>query len=68
MNPLLATILTRVAAGVIAAAPVPSVLNGEPSMPVPTTMEEAIAQAVMALIVVGSMYLKKLAAEKKASK
>lgn len=68
MNPLLATILTRALAGAATAAATPTVMNLEPTAPVPATMEEAIAQVVMALVVVGSMYLKKLAAEKKASK
>lgn len=64
MNPLLVTILARAAAGAIAAAPVPSVISGEAVAPVPSTMEEAIAQAIVALIVVGGMYLQKRKAGK----
>lgn len=65
MNPLLMTILTRVIAGAATAATVPSFMNGEPSLPVPASMEEAVIQAVSALIVVGSMYLKSRKDKKK---
>lgn len=65
MNPLIATILMRVLAGATAAATAPTVINAEPTSPMPSTMEEAIAQAVIALIVVGGMYLKKIQSKKK---
>lgn len=59
MNPLLATVLTRALVSAIAAAPVPSVMSGEVAAPIPSSMEEAIVQAVLALIVVGTMYAQK---------
>lgn len=59
MNPLIATVLTRVLAGAATAAVVPTAMNAEPSAPLPSSMEEAIAQAIMALIVVGTMHLQK---------
>lgn len=67
MNPLIAAILTRTVAGAITAAATPTVMNMEPTAPVPATMEDAIAQVVAALLVVGGMYLKKLK-DKKAVK
>lgn len=68
MNPLIAAFLTRAAAGAITAAATPTVMNMEPSTPVPSTLDEAIAQAIMALVVVGSMYAKDLLAKKKSQK
>lgn len=67
MNPLLATLLVRTVAGAVTAAATPTVMNLEPTAPVPATMEDAIAQVVAALLVVGGMYLKKLK-DKKAEK
>jgi len=60
MNPLLITIITRLVAGFATAAATPTVINAEPTAPIPGTMEEAIAQVVAALIVVGGMYIKKV--------
>lgn len=59
MNPLLATVLTRALVSAIAAAPVPSVMSGDVVPPIPSSLEEAIVQAVLALIVVGAMYAQK---------
>lgn len=64
MSPLLVTILARIFAGAVAASAVPTAMNLEPTAPVPSSMDEAIAQAVMALIVVGTMYLQKRKAAK----
>lgn len=68
MSPLLAIILTRAVAGFAAAAATPTVINAEPTAPIPATMEEAIAQVVAALIVVGGMYVKQVRDKKKADK
>ena len=43
----------------------PTVINAEPTAPIPATMEEAIAQVVAALIVVGGMYVKQVRDKKK---
>lgn len=59
MNSLLATVLTRALVSAIAAAPVPSVMNGDVVPPIPSSMEEAIVQTILALIVVGTMYAQK---------
>ena len=68
MSPLLVTILARTLAGAVAASAVPTAINMEPSAPVPSSMEEAIAQVVTALIVVGTMYVQKLKAKKSEQK
>lgn len=66
MSPLIAAILTRTIAGAVTAAATPSLVNMEPTAPIPASMEDAIAQVVAALIVVGGMYLKKLKDKKSA--
>lgn len=60
MNPLVTTILARVVAGLAAsgAAAVPTISNGEPTA-IPATMEEAVIQALLAIIAVGVVYLRK---------
>lgn len=68
MNPLLVTMIVRTLAGAFTAAATPTVMNMEPSAPIPSSMEEAIAQAIMAMVVVGSMYAKSLLAKKKDQK
>lgn len=55
MNPILQVFLSRAMAALVGAgaAAVPSISTGDATLPVPATMEEGIAQLVLAAISLG---------------
>lgn len=65
MNPLIVAVISRIAAGAIGAAAVPTVSQGEPAI-VPTSMEELAVQAITAVAAVAVVWVRQYLAEKKA--
>lgn len=66
MSPLVIAILSRLAAGAIGAAAVPTVSQGEPAI-VPTSLEELAVQAITAVAAVAVVWVRQYLAEKKKS-
>ena len=60
MNPAFAANVARIVIGAAAggAVAVPTIVNGQPTA-LPVTIEEAIAQVILALVSAGVIYLRK---------